>query len=410
MTLQLDKNALIPILEAAGFSQSNTNIWMVLKDNTPYAVDFKKNEIFRFEDTDRITKDDSDAYLGEIINICVNGTVGASKQEKKETTSLCEICKERCTFNPTYEMFLCPACSKKADEHNEVPPAVKIVGWDAYEKQKAAEEGTTGKEQKFADSVQDTEDLPKNTKVPENDKVIDDPNECEVVTPDELTHEQRLKVAEMVQDSGYDKETAMSIVTGKTSQESTPVEIPKGYIPQLSIADVKMYLCPKATDQEAYVFLELCKARGLNPFTNEVYLIKYNDKDKAQAVVGKETFTRKAEQNPFFAGFEAGIIIKNEAGNFERREGTFYIEGEQILGGWAKVYRTDKEYPFTDEVPLSEYIQVTREGEPNKFWRTKPGTMIRKVALCHALREAFPSEFGGLYDQSELDAVKDVSA
>lgn len=401
MPLQLNKDALIPILEAAGFKQSNTHIWMILKDNTPYAVDFKSNEIFRFEDTDRITKDDSDAYLGELINICVNGTVGASKQQKEETTAPCEICKERCTFNSKYEMFLCPACGKKADKHKGVPAAVKVVGWDAYEKQKALEEGTTEEKNEFADSVRDTEDLPKNTKVPENDKSVDD---CEVVDPEELTYEQKLKVAEMVQESGYDKETAMSIVTGKTSQESTPVEIPKGYIPQLSIADVKMYLCPKATEQEAYVFLELCKARGLNPFTNEVYLIKYNDKDKAQAVVGKETFTRKAEQNPFFAGFEAGIIIKNEAGNFERREGTFYIEGEQILGGWAKVYRTDKEYPFTDEVPLSEYIQVTREGEPNKFWRTKPGTMIRKVALCHALREAFPSEFGGLYDQSEPEA------
>lgn len=28
--------------------------------------------------------------------------------------------------------------------------------------------------------------------------------------------------------------------------------------------------------------------------------------------------------------------------------------------------------------------------------------MIRKVALVHALREAFPSTFGSLYDESEV--------
>jgi DNA replication protein DnaC len=174
MAMQLDKNALIPILEAAGFSQSNTNIWMVMKDQTPYAVDFKKNEIFRFEGTDRITTDDNDTYLNEIKDLCVKGTVGNSKQEKEETTAPCEICKTRCTFNTKYEMFLCPACHQKADEHQGIPPAVKVVGWEAYEKQKAAEEGTEEKNE-FADSVQDTEDLPDNNNAPEKDKSIDKP-------------------------------------------------------------------------------------------------------------------------------------------------------------------------------------------------------------------------------------------
>ena len=183
MSLQLNKDALIPILEAAGFSQSNTHIWMILKDNTPYAVDFKSNEIFRFDGTERITKDDSDTYLGELINICVNGTVSASKQQKEETTAPCEICKERCTFNSKYEMFLCPACSKKVEKHKGVPAAVKVVGWDAYEKQKALEEGTTEEKNEFADSVRDTEDLPKNTKVPENDKPVDEQTRTFQVQP-----------------------------------------------------------------------------------------------------------------------------------------------------------------------------------------------------------------------------------
>lgn len=252
----------------------------------------------------------------------------------------------------------------------------------------------------------DCEELPENQTFEDIHGQVDE-HEAETVEHEELTQEEKLKVAEMVQDNGYDKETATSIVKGEFKHESkTPATIPKGYVPKLNIQDVKMYLCPLATDQEAYVFLELCKARGLNPFTNEVYLIKYKEGDKAQAVVGKETFTRKAEQNPFFAGFEGGIIIRNEAGQVERREGTFYIDDEEVLGGWAKVHRNDKEYPFVSEVPLKEYMQYKKDGTPNKFWATKTATMIRKVALMQALREAFPSEFGGLYERSEIDAYE----
>ncbi|WP_407356774.1 phage recombination protein Bet [Methanolobus sp. WCC5] len=402
MVMSLDKKALVPILESAGFKKTNPNIWLIEKDGTPYGIDFAKNDIFRLEGTERILEDKTDTYLNTIIEMCVNTTVRESKKEA------CEICRNSGEHIEKYGQVLCADCLEKADENGGIPPAVLIVGWEEYKKLKQVEEPPEHNEP-FADNVQEPEEPSREKNVPENNKSVDElPEEatdCEVVNPEELTHEQRLKVAEMVQENGYDKETAVSIVKGTFKHGSkSPAVIPHGYVPKLDIQDVKMYLCPLATDQEAYVFLELCKARGLNPFTNEVYLIKYNEKDKAQAVVGKETFTRKAEQNPSFAGFEAGIIVRNEAREIERRPGTFYVAGEELLGGWAKVYRADKARPFADEVPLSEYIQVTKDGQPNKFWRTKPGTMIRKVALCHALREAFPSEFGGLHDQSELGA------
>jgi len=42
MAMQLDKNTLTPILEAAGFSKTNANIWMIDKEGIPYGVDFAK--------------------------------------------------------------------------------------------------------------------------------------------------------------------------------------------------------------------------------------------------------------------------------------------------------------------------------------------------------------------------------
>lgn len=177
-------------------------------------------------------------------------------------------------------------------------------------------------------------------------------------------------------------------------------------VAELTFDDIKTYICPTANDQEVMIFLKLCQARNLNPFLRDAYLIKYDQTKAAQMVVGKDSFTKKAEDHPKFAGYKAGIIVK--IGDvLERREGTFWMEGENLVGGWAEVYRVDREKtPYKMEVPRKEYDT----GKSN--WVTKPATMIRKVALVQALREAFPSEFSGMYDQAEMgiDPEKEVRA
>lgn len=177
-------------------------------------------------------------------------------------------------------------------------------------------------------------------------------------------------------------------------------------VQDLTFDDIKTYICEDATDQEAMIFLKLCQARNLNPFLRDAYLIKYDKTKPAQMVVGKDAFTKKAEDHPKFAGYKAGIIVDTGA-ELEHREGTFIMKGETLLGGWAEVYRSDRAAtPYKMSVPLNEYST----GKSN--WVAKPATMIRKVALVQALREAFPSDFSGMYDQAEMgiDPAREVSA
>lgn len=174
-----------------------------------------------------------------------------------------------------------------------------------------------------------------------------------------------------------------------------PVDMRAKQIQELTIQDIKDYICPTATEQEAFMFLKLCQARNLNPFLNEAYLIKYGD--KTTMTVGKEAFMRRAEAHPQFDGFEAGIIIQKPDGELERREGTFMLKNESLVGGWAKIYRKDRRQPFVSEVALHEY------DLKKALWIQKPATMIRKVAIVQGKREAFPSEFGGMYDKAEVD-------
>ena len=152
----------------------------------------------------------------------------------------------------------------------------------------------------------------------------------------------------------------------------------------------------KVTDSEITMFLSLCKFQHLNPFIREAYLIKYGD-NPATMVVGKDVLLKRAMRSDKFDGLTAGVIVVNTAGQVEEREGSFVIDGEKLVGGWAKVLIKGYSVPSYAAVSMKEYST----GKSN--WLTKPATMIRKVAVAQALREAFPEEMSSLYDTSEMD-------
>ncbi len=172
---------------------------------------------------------------------------------------------------------------------------------------------------------------------------------------------------------------------------------------RLTDVDMKRVLSdnPNITDQEMKLFVELCKAQRLNPFIREAYIIKYGDKP-ASMVVGKDVYTKRAQANPKFKGMQAGVFVINKDGRGKEREGSMVLPGEQVVGGWCKVYVEDYDVPIYDSVGFDEYAVRKRDGSLSGTWAKMPGTMIRKVAMVHALREAFPDEFQGLYDESEM--------
>jgi len=151
---------------------------------------------------------------------------------------------------------------------------------------------------------------------------------------------------------------------------------------------------------EFKMFTELCKVRKLNPFLKEAYLIKFGSQP-AQMVVGKDAILKRAIQNKSFDGREQGIIIQKEDGSIEERKGTFKLQNETLVGGWAKVYRKDWTHPVYITVSFDEVAQKKNDGMLNSNWATKGATMVEKVALVRGLREAFVEELGGMYDETE---------
>lgn len=164
------------------------------------------------------------------------------------------------------------------------------------------------------------------------------------------------------------------------------------------------------TDQEIAMFLNLCRFQHLNPFLREAYLIKFGNQP-ATIVVGKEAITKRAMRNEKYSGQTAGIVIfHEESGELEYRPGSLLMEGEQLVGGWAKVYVKGYDVPIEAVVSYQEYVGTTKDGAVNSQWAKKPATMIRKVALVQALREAFPEDLGGMYSSEEMNIELDETA
>lgn len=157
----------------------------------------------------------------------------------------------------------------------------------------------------------------------------------------------------------------------------------------------------KITPQECAFFLRTCEAKKLDPMENgEVYLVKFGDQP-AQMVIGYHAYMRRAEANPEYLGFKAGVVVaKNN--EIVKKEGSAVYQqiGETLLGGWCTVFRKKGENIVENysEVPLSEY------STGKSSWSTKPATMIRKVAINQAHRDAFPNDYEGLYGEEELTA------
>ena len=173
---------------------------------------------------------------------------------------------------------------------------------------------------------------------------------------------------------------------------------------ELDLQFVKRYLVrgnpDKITDQEIVFFMNTCKMQKLNPLVaGEVYCIKFGN-DPAQMVVGKGAYLRRAYEHPDYLCKEDGIVVIRKGGAVIQKEGCCLYPDEELIGGWCRVHfnRNGKERTAFKEVSLSEYDK----GQAN--WKSKPATMICKVATSQCVREAFPKDYEGLYSEEEMIA------
>lgn len=176
---------------------------------------------------------------------------------------------------------------------------------------------------------------------------------------------------------------------------------------RLSFEIVRKYLVsghPEfVNDAEILLYMGMCKARGLNPFKRDCYLLKYTKDDPAATIVSIDYYRSRAKAQEDCVGWTNGVIVKTAKGENELREGSLIFDGETLLGGWfrAKPHGWEVEKLWT--VGLKRYVKTTREGRPTRFWQEdSQSEQICKVAESQGLRRVWPDEFAKLYIEEEI--------
>lgn len=171
-----------------------------------------------------------------------------------------------------------------------------------------------------------------------------------------------------------------------------------GDVVTLTETSVRTFFNAKNIDSvEIKKFIALCNFNRLNPYLNECYLIPFGQ--TTQIVVSRGGYLKRAESSPNFNGMESGLILLRDDKVIEE-VGTFHLETDTLLGGWAKVYHKGHSYPMTVRVAFKDYNKTN-----NKLWKDLPEQMINKVAESQALRKAFPSQLNGLYTKEEIEST-----
>jgi len=154
---------------------------------------------------------------------------------------------------------------------------------------------------------------------------------------------------------------------------------------------------PELSDGEFLLFLETCKARGLNPLLRQVYAISRRSKD------AKGNWTAKMTIQTAIEGF---LLIANRTGEY-RGSKTWTSGVSADLKGHAIVHRKQCE-PFEVELDFTEFCQTNNDGKLTGMWAKMPKWMIQKVALARCLSRAFPEDLGGLYTSDEMPPVEQL--
>lgn len=163
------------------------------------------------------------------------------------------------------------------------------------------------------------------------------------------------------------------------------------------------------TTQEIAYFLGICRARQLNPFTKDCYLIKYSN-DPAAIVTAIDFYRSRARAAPDCTGWQKGVICLNkETGELRYSKG-LVLPTEELVGGWFRARPMGWIVDFELEVNLAGYIKKTAQGDITRFWsKENQPSQIMKVAESQGLRTVWPDLFQGTYTADErsfdLDAI-----
>lgn len=165
---------------------------------------------------------------------------------------------------------------------------------------------------------------------------------------------------------------------------------------------LKRTVCKGANDDELGLFLAVSSRAGLDPFIRQIHAVKrYNRQTEREEMsiqtgidgyrlIAHRTKEMDGQDPPMWCGPDG--VWKD-----------VWIPDEPPVAAKVVVYRKGHSKPYTGIAKYSAYVQRTRQGDPNHFWKTMPDNQLAKCAEALALRKAFPAELAGIYTNEEME-------
>lgn len=161
--------------------------------------------------------------------------------------------------------------------------------------------------------------------------------------------------------------------------------------------EIRRLFAPTLSDPEFQFFMGLGKNLNANPFTREIWAIKYGTA-AATIFCGRDFYRKKAQEQSDYDGHYAEAVYSNDEFGVEngvvKHKFTLTDRGV-LLAAYCVVKKKSASLNLFHLVQFSEY------NLNQSLWKTKPESQIKKVAESQALRAAFQGIFKGTYDESE---------
>lgn len=167
------------------------------------------------------------------------------------------------------------------------------------------------------------------------------------------------------------------------------------------LKEIRRMASPSAplTDMEFSFMVELGRATQLNPFRREIWAVKYKQGVPAQIFIGRDGYVLGAQRQPDYEYHQVNSVYSNDEFYMDEsgiKHKAKLIDRGALIGAYCIVKRKNASKPTYSVVTMEEY------NTNQSLWKTKPETMLKKVAEAQGVRQSFKEVFRGTYSDAEL--------
>ena len=186
---------------------------------------------------------------------------------------------------------------------------------------------------------------------------------------------------------------------GAAQQHHAPTH--PGQLSREQIELLKRTICNGATDDELALFLQVCKSKGLDPFSGQIHAVKRWDSES------------KSMKMTYQTGIDGFRLIAERTGERDGEDPPEWCDDDGVWHDvWLKkeppraarvrVYRRGHGRPYVGIAAWDFYAQKKKDGSLLRNWNSGGSHMLAKCAEALALRKAFPAELSGIYAREEM--------